>query len=124
MSEKNLEEALLPYLKLQLSVSNPPLEDCYLEGYEASNLEFSEEDNPYEPHSMESQYWLDGWWAGFYGEAPCLELFAKKDEFNVSAQAANDESFDSSDRAITNVAKVAAVVAATILGYQIIDMIA
>ncbi len=97
MSDQYKEDELLPYIKLQFNVSNPPLEDCYLEGYEAAHLEQAEGSNPYELTTMESQYWLDGWWAGFYGEEPCLDLFAKDKQENVVA--ANDEFFDEKEQA-------------------------
>lgn len=127
------KEDLLPYVKLQFYVSHPALEDCYLEGYESANLDKPEDSNPYPLNTAENEYWLDGWWAGFYGEAPCLEMFNEDKTVTITdLTAANDQSFDAqaeelpskSRLTVANVAKVAAAVAVSIVGYQVLDMIA
>ena len=45
-------------------------EDEYLQGYEAAQNEVAEKNNPFELHSRAYGNWSDGWWDGFYNEAP------------------------------------------------------
>ncbi len=124
---------ILPHVRLQFHVKYPLLEDCYLDGYECATNDADESENPYKMCTLESDMWLDGWWAGFYEEQKLFLIDGADDsaEFNdFSPIAANDISFDpmsehiNSETTITKVAKVAAAVAATFLGYQVIDLIA
>lgn len=52
------------------------LEDCYREGYLSAQRAQGENTNPYVTarKSLEHQYWLDGWWDGFYQAAPAFAL--------------------------------------------------
>lgn len=72
------KKELLAHLKLHLAVQQPDVEQCWLEGYEQSQLGIVEAANPYPSKSIEYRYWNDGWWAAAYGEAP---LFTTKSEF-------------------------------------------
>lgn len=65
---------LLPYVKLRFNIDNPTLEECYAYGYECSQKNIEEEDNPYNEGTKEYDYWTEGWWAGFYGVEPEFEI--------------------------------------------------
>ena len=58
--------------KLLLELKQPDLEDVWLEGYEQSQATTIEE-NPYLPETPEYQFWREGWWAAFHGEAPFFD---------------------------------------------------
>ena len=124
--------SLLPHIKLRFNIEHPNLEECYVHGYECAQGEICEAENPYRLNSTESDHWLEGWWAGFYGEQPVYELHvsdADKAE-EVSAEAANDHSFhdyfDSyMDHLFVTCMEVSGVIAATAaVGYQLIDLVA
>lgn len=119
--------ALLPDIKLRFNIDHPSLEECYLFGYECAVAEISEEENPYRLGSKESEQWIEGWWAGFYGDMPLHEL---PDTAHLEAEsppkAANDHfyqenlgGFFMTVMEITGIILVSAVV-----GYQILDLVA
>ena len=45
------------------------LEKCWMEGYYHAQKGNTETLNPFSEYSKESQFWLEGWWSGFYNEA-------------------------------------------------------
>ena len=120
--------ALLPHIKLRFNIEHPTFEDCYTYGYECALAEINEEANPFQLNSKESDQWLEGWWAGFYGEKP---LYESVDDFASEAQtnhydAANDSiystamiGFFAKVMELTGMLAVSAVV-----GYQVIDLVA
>lgn len=57
-------------VKLLLNIKHPSFEDCYLFGYECASKNLKESDNPFESTTRESEFWLEGWWDGIYGETP------------------------------------------------------
>lgn len=44
------------------------LEKCWMGGYYHGQKGNEENLNPYQEDSKESQFWLEGWWSGFYDE--------------------------------------------------------
>ena len=121
--------ALLPHIKLRFNIEHPSFEECYAYGYECALAEINEEENPYCLSSKESEQWLEGWWAGFYGEKPMYDV-AHETESVVTTSgeigAANDHvyhenlnSFLVKFMEITGVLAVSAAV-----GFQLIDLVA
>ena len=64
---------VLGYSKIALHLNNPDIDDVWLEGFEAATSMQDESDNPYQADQAESEYWAQGWWAGFYGEQPLFD---------------------------------------------------
>lgn len=128
-------DEMLPYVRLRFNIENPSYEDCYLEGYESSKSDIEESNNPYKPLSAEAEQWSQGWWDQFYGKEPVFQydtIQTSELEAVYEEKASNDASFyeDAKDNVslrrsrMTLVAKVAAMVAASFLSYQVIDLIA
>lgn len=125
-------EDMLPYVRLRFNIENPSYEDCYLEGYDSSKSDIDESYNPYEAMSAEAEQWSQGWWDQFYGEEPLFQYNTIQDSELETARASNDASFYEDAKTnisirrsrMTLVAKVAAMVAASFLSYQVIDLIA
>lgn len=126
---------MLPYVRLRFNIENPGFEECYIDGYESCKLEIDELDNPFEPLSAESEYWSQGWWDKFYGNEPLFQFNTiEQGELEGAYQdkASNDAAFYGDAKTnlsirrsrMTMVAKVAAMVAASFLSYQVIDLIA
>ncbi len=120
--------ALLPDIRLRFNIEHPSLEDCYTHGYECAVSEITEEDNPYQRGSIESEQWIEGWWAGFYGEKPLYELASESDneESLIQVKASNDSfyhenlgNFFAKFFEITSMLAVSAAV-----GYQLVDLVA
>ena len=120
--------ALLPHIKLRFNIEHPSFEDCYAYGYECARADINEEANPYHLGSNESEQWLEGWWAGFYGEKPLYELAYNDNSQEVErlTLASNDHIYHESIGCffvkvmeITGMLAVSAVV-----GYQLIDLVA
>lgn len=65
---------LLSHMRLHFHVQHPSYDEVWLEGFDEGQNEFNEEDNPYPEDSMAYQFWNDGWWAAFYGEAPLFNI--------------------------------------------------
>lgn len=122
--------ALLPHIKLRFNIEHPSFEECYTYGYECAMAEVSEEENPFRPGSKESEYWLEGWWAGFYQEEPLFDLATVDGNINLATaeqpEAANDhvyyESLGSFFTKVMEISGLLAVSAA--VGYQVIDLVA
>lgn len=119
---------LLPDIKLRLNIDHPTFEECYTHGYDAAVAELSERDNPFPEHSRESDFWLEGWWAGFYGEAPwfdsedCVADHAEP----LAIDAANDRQYELRQQGFwSKVIEITGVIAVSALvGYQVIDLVA
>jgi len=119
---------LIPDLRLLFNIEHPSFEDCYAHGYECALAEIREEDNPYHSGSKESEYWVEGWWAGFYGEKPLHQFESDADSQEVldESKAANDYFYHENLGAflakffeITSMLAVSAAV-----GYQLVDLVA
>ena len=116
---------LLSVLKLQLNVKHPSVEDCYVYGYEAAAAGIEEQDNPFRENTCEYDHWSDGWWAGFYEEAPLFSL----DDSTLSstkAPAANDQVYtDGIGHLLVKVLEITSViVVAALVGYQMLELVA
>ncbi len=120
--------ALLPDIKLRFNIEHPNLEECYAYGYECGRAEINEEANPYRLGTTECEQWLEGWWAGFYGEEPLYDLgdYLSTDTSNIAHEAANDMVYQGSKTGFfTKVLEITGVIAVSaIVGYQVIDLVA
>jgi ribosome modulation factor len=123
--------ALLPHIKLRLDIEHPSLEECYVYGYECALAEGNEDENPFREGTKESDQWLDGWWAGFYGEKPLFQLDYSEGSSPIAEQeAANDQSFHVHGIRINRsfLAKMlkitGAIVATALVGYQVFELVA
>ena len=86
MIEKDKEKDVLSHLRLMLHIQQPSHEECWIEGYKAAESGEEEEGNPYAEAGTEHSQWLEGWWAGFYGEEELYRLAVEKD-FQGALQA-------------------------------------
>ena len=68
------ENKLLSYTRLQHHIDVPDLEEVWLDGYESAQAEVAENSNPYQTGTTEYFQWNEGWWSGFYEEAPLFKL--------------------------------------------------
>ncbi len=118
--------ALLPHIKLRFNIEHPSYEECYIYGYECALGDVAEEDNPFRAGSPESEQWLEGWWAGFYGEEPLFSLDSlENNEVAVHHEdAANDQHYHKSS-ILTFVFEISGAIAASaIVGYQLLELVA
>ncbi|KTC73883.1 transmission trait enhancer protein LetE [Legionella birminghamensis] len=119
--------ALTPYLRLRLNIDHPSLEECYVFGYECAVAELSEEENPYVEGTEEHNQWMEGWWAGFYGEEPLFSLAENTEEEKAPQAAANDQWYHHPFQTafFTSFLKITGALAATaVVGYQVLDLVA
>ncbi|HRD68897.1 MAG: transmission trait enhancer LetE [Legionella sp.] len=117
--------ALLPHIKLRFNIEHPSYEECYMFGYECALSEVAEEDNPFREGSQESEQWLEGWWAGAYGEKPLFDLntMQQEEELHIES-AANDHQYHKSSF-LTLVFEISGAIAASaIVGYQLLELVA
>lgn len=120
--------ALLADVKLRFTIEHPSFEECYAFGYECAIAELSEADNPFQPQSRKSEQWLEGWWAGFYGEQPLFEL--GHDDLSQDKQneidAANDGVYqDSVTCFFLKVMELTGIIAVSAaVGLHVLDMVA
>ncbi|WP_025384989.1 hypothetical protein [Legionella oakridgensis] len=119
---------LLSDVKLQFNIKHPSFEECYAFGYECALAEIEEAENPFPSGTKESEQWLEGWWAGFYGEPPIYDL---SDYLTRSVdaveKAANDEMYHEQQKHnfLIKVLEITGVIAVSALvGFQVIDLVA
>lgn len=114
---------LLSMLRLKFNIEHPTVEESYSYGYEAAKAGFEEIHNPFSEHSNEHQYWVDGWWAGFYGEAP---LFAMGTCDASPVAAANDHAYhENMGSLFVKVLEITSVIGvAALVGYQVLELVA
>lgn len=119
---------LLPHIKLRFNIEHPTLEECYAYGYECARVEINEEDNPYRIGSQESEHWIEGWWAGFYGEDV---VTVATDTLNIDTviypTVANDDHYhhDKIENFFIKFLEISGIIAVSaIVGYQMIEMVA
>lgn len=125
-------KALLPHIKLRFNIEYPSIEECYAYGYECALAEIGEEENPFRKDTEEYDQWLDGWWAGFYGEKPLFELNELSDNPLKTSEheAANDQVYPLISSIVTsdflaNMLKITGALAATaVVGYQLFELVA
>lgn len=120
--------SLLPHLKLHFNIDHPSLEECYVFGYECASADISEEENPFRTGSQESEHWLEGWWAGFYGEEPRYQLsdFSEISSSKEQHCAANDQLYNENvSNIIALVLEITGIIAVSAaVGYQVIELVA
>lgn len=118
----------LPDIKLRFNIEHPNLEECYIFGYECALANIGEEENPFRSGSKESDHWLEGWWAGFYGDKPLHQLAEKgmTSSEPEEVSAANDQFYhDSLGHFFAKVLEITGIiVVSAVVGLQIIDLVA
>lgn len=120
---------LLPHIKLRFNIEHPSCEECYVYGYECALAEVAEEENPFTKGTLEHEHWLDGWWAGFYGESPLFTLPEERDTASEEV-AANEKTYHFishlvNSHFLANMLKITGALAATaIVGYQVFELVA
>lgn len=115
---------LLPHIKLKFTIEHPNYEECYSYGYGCAEAELAEEDNPFRAGSPEAEQWLEGWWAGFYGEQPLFSSTHSEDSGSHEEIAANDKQYQKSNF-LTLVFEISGAIAASaIVGYQLLELVA
>lgn len=114
---------LLSMVKLRFSIDHPCVEESYVYGFDAAEAGLSEENNPFAPHSRESEHWSEGWWAGFYGEEAVFSLDAID---RTEPSAANDQVFtDGMGSFLVKVLEITSVIGvAALVGYQVLELVA
>jgi hypothetical protein len=123
----NTMTALLSDLKLRFNIEHPNFEECYTFGYECARADIDETENPFKQGSKESEQWLEGWWAGFYGEEPLYELGStyKIQEVLTEHEAANDHLYEKMGSFFAKVVEITSLIAVSAaVGYQMIDLVA
>ena len=115
---------LLPDIKLRFNIEHPSFEECYTYGYECALAEIGEEENPFSHGSKEHEQWLEGWWAGLYGEEPLLQISTEGDSQELNA--ANDQRYyDGMTALFIKVIELTGIIAVSaIVGYQVYDLVA
>lgn len=118
--------ALLPYIKLRFNMEHPSYEECYIFGYECALSEVPEEDNPFRTGSQEAEQWMEGWWAGAYGEKPLFDAHELEEAMEINKEkAANDQQYCHKNSFLTLVFEISGAIAASaIVGYQLLELVA
>ena len=107
---------ILADLRLTLQLENPDYEDCYVDGYACGLANLPEDLNPYAQDSMESEYWTEGWWSAFYQEKPLFTL----EGVNLEAQPKPQVT----DYIVTFLEISGVLAVSSLLGYQILELVA
>lgn len=118
---------LLPDIKLRFNIEHPSYEECYIFGYECALSDVTEEENPFRESSREAEQWLEGWWAGTFGEKPLFAMSDLEDQEMQMIQeiAANDQQFCYKNSFLTLVFEISGAIAASaIVGYQLLELVA
>jgi len=121
---------LLPDIQLRFYMKHASIEESYWYGYECATAELAEESNPFKPGSVESDHWIEGWWAGFYGEAPAFEhplLEGTPTPILVEADlSANDHVYhEHIEQFFVKFLEISGVlVLSAIVGYQLFELVA
>jgi ribosome modulation factor len=123
------DETLLPDIALKFNIEHPDVEECYLFGYECGLSDISENANPFRLGTSNSDHWLEGWWAGFYGESPLFQATVHRQEMDIapSVEAINDETYATTPHhsIYSTVLKITGAIAASALvGYQLLELVA
>lgn len=118
----------LPDIKLRFNIEHPNLEDCYIYGYECALSNIGEDENPFISGTKESEHWIEGWWAGFYGDKPPYELSDKEAGLSepTSLTSANDQLFhENVGHFFATVMEITGIIVlSAVVGFQIIDLVA
>ena len=114
-----MKNDILADLRLTIQLENPDYEECYVDGYACSLADVPENMNPYMLDSVEAQYWTEGWWNAFYEEKPLFTL----EGVNMKAQPKPHE-HHVSDYIITFLEISGVLAVSSLLGYQILELVA
>lgn len=119
MSDSDL---LLPHVKLHFNVKHPTIEEAYAYGYECAKYEVAESENPFVSGSREHEQWSNGWWDGFYEEAPLFRL----DTIEQDVYPANDCTYhQDKDSFMFKLFEISGVlVISALVGYQLFELVA
>lgn len=126
----NDTKALLSLLKLRFNIEHPSIEESYAYGYECGSAGVDLEENPFRLRTLEAEHWIEGWWAGFYGETP---LFTIEDDIQGQMEqevgiitAVNDHVFgDSKKEFLIKLLEITSVIGiAAMVGYQVFELVA
>lgn len=118
---------VLPDVKLRFNIENPNPEECYGYGYECAQTGIAEDCNPYRKGSAASEQWIEGWWAGFYGEESIFNSpILANESVNIDPMAANDQVYhEKLDNFFIRLLEISGVIAVSaIVGYQLIELVA
>ncbi|HAT9316828.1 TPA: transmission trait enhancer LetE [Legionella pneumophila subsp. pneumophila] len=118
--------SLLSHLRLRFNIEHPSYEECYIFGYECALAEVPEEDNPFREGSQEAEQWLEGWWAGIYGEKPLFDLNNIEEDILLDkTTTANDQQYHHKNSFLSLVFEIGGAIAASaIVGYQLLELVA
>jgi hypothetical protein len=118
--------ALLPDIKLRFNIDHPSYEECYIFGYECAVLEVAEEENPFKNNSQQAEQWLEGWWAGTFGEQPIFNVGSVEENIQMDEIiAANDQQYCQKHSFLSLVFEISGAIAASaIVGYQLLELVA
>ena len=119
---------ILPDIQLRFNIKHPSLEESYWYGYECAVANLDEEVNPFKPDSLESDHWIEGWWAGFYEEVPAYDhpLLTDKPQTMPTHHSANDHIYyEHLEHFIVKFLEISGVlVLSVIVGYQLLELVA
>lgn len=114
------------HIRLKLNIEHPDYDECFAEGYEFAQSNLPEEDNPFPNNSKEHEYWMQGWWSGFYGEKAGLLASDGRPQLTLvsSNSAANQDNWGKTGAKqwAGRVAKIAGAIAVTVAALELIDM--
>ncbi len=119
---------VLPDLQLRFNINHPNVEESYWYGYESAMSDYAEEANPFKLGTLESDHWIEGWWAGFYGEEPAFNhpLLSEKPQLTAKVDSANDHVYyENLENFIVKFLEISGVlVLSAIVGYQLFEIVA
>lgn len=119
---------VLPDIQLRFNINHPSIEESYWYGYECATADLAEESNPFKLGSSESDHWIEGWWAGFYGEEPAFAhpLIVEKQQPLIVEDSANDHVYyEHLEQFIVKFLEISGVlVLSAIVGYQLLELVA
>ncbi|HVT62783.1 MAG TPA: transmission trait enhancer LetE [Legionellaceae bacterium] len=118
---------VLPDIKLHFNINHPTLEESYWYGYECACADISEDANPFKSGTSESDHWIEGWWAGFYGETPVFQHPLEMEHHQpLHSNSANDHVYhDHLEQFLVKFLEISGVlVLSAIVGYQIMELVA
>lgn len=119
--------SVLPDIQLRFNIEHPSIEESYEYGYECAVADLAEEANPFKLGTLESDHWIEGWWAGFYGEEPAFtQPVLAGPQISPSDDSANDHIYyEHLEQFIVKFLEISGVlVLSAIVGYQLLEMVA
>lgn len=137
LKEQYFDREAIGYLRLKLAIEHPNAEECWKEGYDCALHNISEDENPYKPDTLEYRNWMDGWWAGFFGEtplaakAPVSVVSTKTKHFKLhkigGKQDASNEPFWTHERKVLflkRTIQITGIILVAALAYELAELVA